>query len=271
MKGPRFAIFVVIALLLGSAGGYAAGRATGKSQPAPAGALSNSNGGSGQTTITRTGSAGSTTAGSQTTTTAQTGASGSGTTQQGFTGFGGLGGGGFTAGTVQTVAGNKVTLTSRTGATVTVNLTAGTAVTRMVQGSISDITAGMNLTVMGTTQSDGSVAATRITATASGAGAVIGQYGGGGSGFGGGQGNGTGGGFARPTTGTAQSVSGNTITLAARDGSTVKVTVDSQTIIEKSVQGSAADIAVGESVIVVGSPQSDGSIDATSVTIAAGG
>jgi hypothetical protein len=55
----------------------------------------------------------------------------------------------------------------------------------------------------------------------------------------------------RPTaTGTVKAVEGNKITVTQQDGSTVTVTVDDKTIIQKQVTGAIADVQVGMRITV---------------------
>lgn len=62
-----------------------------------------------------------------------------------------------------------------------------------------------------------------------------------------------GGQFGRPlATGTVKSVQGNTIQVSQQDGSTVTVTMNSQTTIQKTSAGTAADLQPGTRVTVTG-------------------
>lgn len=55
----------------------------------------------------------------------------------------------------------------------------------------------------------------------------------------------------RPTaSGTVKSVEGNKITVTQQDGSTVSVTVDDKTVIQKQVNGAIADVQVGMRITV---------------------
>ncbi len=55
----------------------------------------------------------------------------------------------------------------------------------------------------------------------------------------------------RPTAGgTVKSIEGNKITVTQPDGSTVSVTVDDKTIIQKQVAGAIADVQVGMRITV---------------------
>ncbi len=108
----------------------------------------------------RFGAAGRTGAGTGTGT-GGTGRSGAGTGS--FGGFGGAGGG-STVGTVKLVDGNTIYLTQTDGSIVRVNTTpSGTTVSKTVSSSVSAIQPGETLVVQGSTGSDGTVTATRVT------------------------------------------------------------------------------------------------------------
>ncbi len=75
---------------------------------------------------------------------------------------------------------------------------------------------------------------------------------------------------SRGTMGTVESVEGSVVTLKAQGGTTVIVNVSDSTSIQKTVEGSLSDIATGNSITVSGNKNTDGSIDATSITITSG-
>ncbi len=79
----------------------------------------------------------------------------------------------------------------------------------------------------------------------------------GGSGFAGRGGNGV--------TGQISAINGNELTITGFQGD-VKVTLGSDATISTLQTGSASDLKVGEEVSVAGETQSDGSVNATSVT-----
>ena len=80
-----------------------------------------------------------------------------------------------------------------------------------------------------------------------------------------------GGGRGGATAGTVQSVNGNTITVTDAQGQTKTITLESGTTITKSTTGSASDITTGETIVVRGTANSDGSTTAQSVSIGNGG
>jgi hypothetical protein len=70
--------------------------------------------------------------------------------------------GGFAFGTVTKIDGGTITISSFDGSTTTITTTSSTKVTKSVQGSFSDLQVGQNIRAVGTTGSDGTVAATAI-------------------------------------------------------------------------------------------------------------
>jgi hypothetical protein len=70
----------------------------------------------------------------------------------GFAGRGGQGGGVF--GTVSAVSGNTATVTTRNGQTIKIELAADGTVRKQVDGQVSDIVAGEQITAFGTQSGD---------------------------------------------------------------------------------------------------------------------
>ncbi|MGW3039841.1 hypothetical protein ACWC9T_07250 [Kitasatospora sp. NPDC001159] len=96
---------------------------------------------------------------------------------------------------------------------------------------------------------------------------AAGGYGGQGSGRRGGQGQGQGGqgqggqpGFAR---GTVKAVDGSTVYLTDANGNTIKVTTADTTKVQLNKDGKVADLQPGQSVTVVGTPDSSGGYNAS--------
>lgn len=83
--------------------------------------------------------------------------------------------------------------------------------------------------------------------------------------------NGANGGRGGATVGTVQSVNGNTISVTDQQGQSKTITLNAATTITKSATGSAADITTGQTIIVRGTANSDGSTTAQSVNIGNGG
>jgi hypothetical protein len=73
--------------------------------------------------------------------------------------------------------------------------------------------------------------------------------------------------FGRPAaTGTVKSISGNALVVTQQDGSTVTVTLDSQTQIIKTVNGTTTDLQPGERITVM-SDQTTGNIIARTIQL----
>jgi hypothetical protein len=75
---------------------------------------------------------------------------------------GGAGAGGGLSGTVASVQGNTIQVTTSTGATVTVTLLPSTAITRTAAAAPTDITAGETITVRGATGANGTTTAQSV-------------------------------------------------------------------------------------------------------------
>jgi len=135
MKTKSFVALLVVAVILGSAiggalaGGIAIGKGQGKSEAR-------------QTLVSQIGQYSSTT--------------GQGNATTGL---------GATVGTVEKVEGNIVTLNTSTGTTVLVDIGNSTSIQKMAEGSLADISAGVNIAVSGSKNADGSIQARNITIT----------------------------------------------------------------------------------------------------------
>jgi hypothetical protein len=101
----------------------------------------------------------------------------------------------------------------------------------------------------------GTGAAGRGTATGGAATGGAGALGGGG-GFGG-----------RGTFGQVTAINGDTLTLQDAQGNQIKVQLQPNTTVTKTVQGAKSDLATGNTVTVVGQRGSDGTVSATTITI----
>jgi hypothetical protein len=71
--------------------------------------------------------------------------------------------------------------------------------------------------------------------------------------------------------GEIESIDGNTLTLLTQAGGTLTVQVTDTTLIEKNASVAASDLAAGDTVIVSGSDNDDGSVTARSVQVAPAG
>ncbi len=68
-------------------------------------------------------------------------------------------------------------------------------------------------------------------------------------------------------SGTVAAEDSGSITLDTRDGSSHVVLINPATTVQKSVSGTMSDVAVGSTVVVMGTTNSDGSVSATSVQL----
>jgi len=75
------------------------------------------------------------------------------------------------------------------------------------------------------------------------------------------------GGMGRGVSGTIESISGTTMTVKSVDGSSKIVILPSSASITKSATGSAADLVTGETVMVTGTTNDDGSVTAVNIQL----
>jgi len=71
-------------------------------------------------------------------------------------------------------------------------------------------------------------------------------------------------------SGTVAKQDAGSLTLNTRDGSSHVVLITPATTVQKSVGGSLSDVVVGNTIIVTGSTNSDGSISASSIQLRPG-
>jgi hypothetical protein len=116
------------------------------------------------------------------------GAGGTGTGTGAGGGFAGGAAGGFTAGTIVSVNGDKIVVKETDGTQVTIDTSSSTKVTKTTTSSVSSLKAGQTITVVGAKNGSGDVAATTIS---EGAGSFGGFRPGGRTGGGAGAGGGT--------------------------------------------------------------------------------
>lgn len=200
-------------------------------------------------------------------------------------------GGNLTTGTIATVDGSKLTLTETDGTTVTVATDAKTRVSDRTTGSLSDLTVGSTVRVLGTTSGNG-LAARSITVGDDGTAGGPGGPGGGGGRFRRRDGNTgtTGGGNAnadnptggRMVSGQVTAVNGTTITITETPGTrrgststtsttaaettstTVTVTTSSDTTVTVVKSLSVSDLHKGDKVAVLGTTSAN-TITATAI------
>jgi hypothetical protein len=68
------------------------------------------------------------------------------------------------------------------------------------------------------------------------------------------------------TAGTVTKVDGDTVTITTADGNEVSVATDADTDVTVTSEGSLSDLSSGDPVVVTGTRQGDGSIDADSIS-----
>ena len=190
-------------------------------------------------------------------------------------------------GIVASVDGSTIFLTGFQG-DITVTIGGETAPQQFRTGSVEELSAGQQVTVIGQ-RGDQGVVARSIVVTPAGAdlgalaalggrgrpagGGGFGGFGGGQNGFGGGGGTGgTQGGFGGAgglgggLAGTIDSVGGGTLTVNTEQGPLAAI-INDQTVIQMLVAASLADVALDSRIVVTGTSSEDGSIAASSILI----
>ena len=173
------------------------------------------------------------------------------------------------AGTIAKLEGNVMTLTTSQGET-TINISSGTTIQKLVDGTKADLQTGLFLIVMGIQNTDNSVTATSVTIRPSSevsfsnppmtmaprpSGSPIPTSN-----------------TARPNNfgpgvmGTLSNVDGNTLTLTFGQETTT-VTINDDTKIQKIVSIAVSDFKTGNSVIASGDKDDNGNINATSIMV----
>ena len=172
-------------------------------------------------------------------------------------------------GTLASINGNTLTLTTSQGQVI-VNVDSGTIIERTVNGTLSNLSQGEFVTIVGTTDSSGNINATSIMVRPQGQGGQFTPPAGtiprNGTGFTGPRtspGNGfPNGGTGRPAAvGTISGINGDTLTVTTAQGQ-VTVNVDSNTAIQETATGTLSDLSVGDSLTVFGTVNSSGAINA---------
>jgi len=173
-------------------------------------------------------------------------------------------------GTLAAINGDILTLTSSQGQ-VSVNISSSTTIEKTVVGTIDDLNQGDFVTISGTTDSAGNISATSIMVRPQG---QQGQFTPPTTGT-----PGNGGTFTRPnggfpggdagrqfTIGTISGINGDSLTVTTTQGE-VTVNIDSDTVIQNTVSGTLSDLQTGIFLTVTGPTDSNGNVDATSISI----
>ena len=190
--------------------------------------------------------------------------------RQQFQGEGGFGGGGFGGvgdgftpmiGAIEGIDGNLVSvgtpdgvLTAMVGGDATVSISSETGV--------EGLELGQQISVIGERDDTGSFVASTISVGTAGGGFAErrtgpqrqGDFGGGG--FGG----------ARAITGTVDSIEEGRITIETEQGP-LPVAINDDTIVRVTSQGAIGDLETGMNVVIIGQPDEDGQVVATSVSV----
>lgn len=172
-----------------------------------------------------------------------------------------------TTGTVQKVDGKVISVAAQDGAPVKAAVNDSTVFVKTTTITAADIKVGDTVTIVGQAAADGALAAQQVTV---GAATQVGALGGGALGRGAGA-TGAGGQAASLTTvaGSVQKVDGTILTVAQQNGQAVNVTLGPSARLQKSEQGTLADVTVGAQVTITGQAGSDGVVDAVMVQIGA--
>jgi len=185
-------------------------------------------------------------------------------------------------GTIESINGDTLTISTNQNEQITVTIDSNTTVQKTVTGSTADLAIGDSVMIAGTTDSSGNITATEISIRPQGQNAPqapadgtmptdsmptgstpTGSVPSGTPPTGQGQPQGK---QDDGTMGTIASIGGDTLTVTTMEG-TVKVTINSDTTVQKTIAGTTADLATGQSVNVRGSQDSNGNITADSIEI----
>lgn len=188
-------------------------------------------------------------------------------------------GGGFVAGTVKSVNGNTVTVTTNNNGDTQFQLSDSATVQKVVDATPFDLVPGKFVTVRGQQNADGTIEAASVQLSdqpppqrSPGASPRTPRPGrsprGGPGGFGGGFSGGGGGGV---TAGMIKSVGNNSVTVSTTNRGDVVVQLPDSAVIRATVAGSPSDIAAGQTVLARGQKDANGVVVATSVQVGGAG
>ena len=168
-------------------------------------------------------------------------------------------------GTIASVNGSTLTLTTSQGQ-ATVIISSSTIIEKTVVGAVSDLAQGNFVTISGALDTSGNIDATSIIlmqgqppaqatpGNGSDTTRPSGIFPGGGTG-------------RQLTIGTISSINSNSIIVTTTQQSLVTVSIDSNTVIQKTVTGSISDLQTGVNVSANGPTDSNGAVDATLISI----
>jgi hypothetical protein len=182
---------------------------------------------------------------------------------------------GITVGQLSQINGSTLTVAAR-NSNVTVTTTNTTKVVTTTTASLSDISSGQCASVSGQPDTNGVIAAMSVNIVPGSAGSCtapsVPRFGGG-LGNGGTPPSGGGGGFGVTRTprtlGTVSNVTSNGFTLKEASGTSVSVSIDSNTTFTQASSESVSSLKTGVCVVVMGQPQSSSEIAASSIMVTA--
>ncbi len=160
-------------------------------------------------------------------------------------------------GTISTASPDGIVVTGRDGKAITVKTTAGTKIIGRVKGTMTQIAVGDTIRVVADEGQDGTLTATGVQDVAASVGlAVRGRVG------------------QRQTqdgktlvSGTVAQVRAGTVSITSADGSATTVGVPQTARIERITSAPSGSLAVGARVMVQGTPNPDGSVNALVVMV----
>jgi hypothetical protein len=161
------------------------------------------------------------------------------------------------AGTLKSINGTSLTVTSAQGKDVTVTTSASTTVHKTVSGTAADITDGTVVAVHGTANGSNAIAADQVAILPAGAAPKLRQRPAGRL-----PGRAPGPGLA---FGTAQKAGNGNFTVTEPDGTQITVSTSTSTKVVKTVDAALKDLEIGKPIAVDGTVNSDGSVAATQV------
>jgi hypothetical protein len=178
--------------------------------------------------------------------------------------------GGFAAGTVKSINGNVVTVTTNNNGDVQFQMSDSVAVQKVVEATVRDVVPGRFVTVTGQSNADGTIEASSLQVgdrplrPDGGANGGFAPSGGGSNGGFAPPGGGSNGGFV---AGTVKSTGNNTVTISTTNRGDVVVELPGTAVIRATVAGTASDIVVGQTVLAIGQTGANGAVVAASVQV----
>ena len=177
-------------------------------------------------------------------------------------------------GTVSQISGSTITLNNQNGQ-VTVDILPNAMIEKTISSSMVDLQTGQTVTVIGSSDPNGNVTASRISIRSQNASfpSFTPRTGASPSTSPSRPTGNTPGGFNRSgntTFGTIVTVNGNSIAITTAQSQQTTVTISSDTTIEKTVSGILSDVQIGDFISAMGTADQNGNIQATFVTIGSG-